>query len=500
MKKLFSVASVLLAILFISVSCQSAEQTKDRPAAVAGSFYPADPAQLAAFVDDQLSRAAVPKIHGSVLAVVAPHAGYQFSGAVAAHSYALLRGKKYSRVVIVAPSHVEAFRYTSVFDGDAYTTPLGKISVDREFARKLSGQARSIRLASAGHVVREQPEHSLEVQLPFLQRVLGEFKLVPIVMGDQSYMASRDLGMALAKLLRNDDDTLLIASSDLSHFHPYDQATQMDHALLDGITNNDFLTVSHNLEAKVWEACGGAPIVAVMIAAQHLGGSSTRLLKYANSGDVSGDKNRVVGYSAVAILKDMSDVKIGDVSLTNTERSELLKIARLSVETAVRDRKIYEPPVPAMQSLRRERGVFVTLTENGKLRGCIGYGSPLYPLYLAVRDVAAYAALRDSRFSPVRPEELNQLQYEISVLSPFVHVLDPKTVRIGEHGLLVKNGDREGYLLPQVPVEQHWDRNTYLEQGALKAGLPSDAWQQDSTDLFIFTAIVFSDREMEPKK
>jgi AmmeMemoRadiSam system protein B/AmmeMemoRadiSam system protein A len=494
--RLFPVFAVLLA----SISCQSAEQQNERSAAVAGSFYPADATKLTATVDEEISHANVPRIDGTVMALIAPHAGYQFSGSVAAHSYAMLRGKKFKRVILIGPSHVEGFGYTSIYGGQSYATPLGKVMVDLEFARKLAPMDRSMRISSTGHAVREQLEHSLEVQLPFLQRVLGDFKIVPIVIGNQSYESSRELGMALAKLLRNDSETLLVASSDLSHFHAYDEAVRMDRGLLNAITQNDFLTVSQNLDSRVWEACGGGPIVAVMLAAQQLGAGPARLIKYANSGDVTGEKSRVVGYSALAFIKGGNESKPEHLTISDAERSELLKIARLSVESAVRDHKTYEPPTPGTDNLRQERGVFVTLTRKGQLRGCIGYTSPVHPLYLAVREVAALAALRDPRFAPVRPDELGEIDYEISVLSPFLRVLDAKAIRVGDHGLLIRRGNQVGVLLPQVPVEQDWDRTTFLEEASLKAGLPRNSWQDEHTDVFTFTATVFSDHENSSKK
>ena len=483
------------ALLLWTPCCHSAEPQRERSATAAGSFYPADATQLASFVDGAMARADVPRINGKIIALIAPHAGYPFSGAVAAHSYALVKGTKFKRVILIGPTHVEPFGFTSVYDGDSYSTPLGKVLVDQEFARRLVSADRSIKLSSSGHKVQSRSEHSLEAQLPFLQRALGDFKVVPVVMGDQSYESSRALGMALAKLLRKDDETLLVASSDLSHFHKHDAAEAKDRALLKGITQNDFLTVSRNLELNVWEACGGAPIVAVMIAAQHLGASYPRLLKYANSGDVTGDKDRVVGYAALAIAKDRVDQKPESMLLDSAQKKELLRIARVSVETAVREHRAYEPPKPSTEPLLQESGAFVTLRKKGELRGCVGYTSAVYPLYIVVRDVAALAALRDARFSPVRPEELQDLEYEISVLSPMQHVLDPRKIQLGQHGLLIRRGLREGLLLPQVPVEQGWERSTFLEQVSLKAGLAVDSWREDDADLFTFTALVFSDHD-----
>ncbi|HWR14052.1 MAG TPA: AmmeMemoRadiSam system protein B [Terriglobales bacterium] len=495
MRKSFIAGVYAIAVLLAIVSCRGAEQPKDRAAAVAGTFYPADPTQLAAFVDGELAKAGVLQVGGTLIGLVVPHAGYPYSGPVAAYSYAQLKGKKFKRVVLIGPSHFEEIGFSSVYNGDAYTTPLGKVLVDREFAKKLASQGRSIRLSGAGHAVGQQSEHSLEVQLPFLQRTLGDFKIVPIVMGDQSYGAMRELGMGLAKLLKDDPDTLMVASSDLSHYHPYEDAARRDHNFLDAVTHNDFLSMSHNLESGIWEACGGGPIVTVMIAAQHLGASSPRVLKYANSGDVTGDKGRVVGYSAMALVKGADEAVETKAAIADEGRAELLKIARLSVETAVREHKMYEPPPPKLTELQLERGAFVTLTRKGELRGCVGYPSAVMPLYMVVRDVAALAAVRDTRFSPVKPEELKDLEYEISVLSPFVHVLDVKNIQVGRDGLIARKGSLEGYLLPQVPVEEHWNRDTFLEEIGIKAGLEKDAWRDADTDLFTFSAVVFSDHE-----
>lgn len=481
----------------VAASCLGAGGPRVRNAGVAGSFYPGDREQLSAMVDGFVADAAVKPGAAPVVALVAPHAGYQFSGAVAGHAYALLKGKTYQRVIVIAPSHYVGFGYSSVFNGDAYTTPLGQIAIDRQFATRLAGADPSIRFADAGHELGQQPEHSLEVQLPFLQRVLGNFRLVPIVMGNQSYQASRALGIALAKLLQNDRETLIVASSDLSHYHPYDEATTLDRHLLAAITQDDFLTVSRNTQIRAWEACGAGPVVAAMIAAERLGASAPRLLKYANSGDVTGDKSRVVGYSAVAFVRDTQTPPAEKITLSGAERAELLKIARTAVEMKVREHKDYEPPRPQSANLLQDRGAFVTLTRRGSLRGCIGYVAPFQPLYLAIRDVAISAAVHDNRFPPVKADELSQLEYEISVLSPFHHQLDPRRVRVGEHGLLIKRGNAEGVLLPQVPVEQHWDRDTFLDQASLKAGLSPRAWQDAETDVFSFTALVFSGNRLE---
>ena len=492
-----ALAAAASLLLVDGASRGGGQATKIRQPAVAGTFYPADPKELASMIDGFLAKATPPPLE-NVVALVAPHAGYVYSGPVAAWSYALLKGKKFDRVVVIAPSHYEAFGFSSVYDGAAYATPFGQVPVDQAFAAKLAKASPLIKLSSAGHAVSaDHLEHSIEVQLPFLQRVIGQFQLVPVIMGDQSYEACRALGLALAKLIAG-SNTLIVASSDLSHYHTYDQAVAEDLKTLNAIGEYDYFDLARNLEMQVWEACGGGPIVATMIAAERLGANQAKVLHYANTGDVTGDHSRVVGYGAVALVKAAGGKSAeAPFALGAKEKEALLKIARASVETSVRQHKTYECSTGGLEALAQERGAFVTLTENGQLRGCIGYVAPLKPLYLAVRDVASFAALKDTRFRPVTVSELGDLQYEISVLSPLRRVMDVQEIRIGQHGLLIHTNDHEGLLLPQVASEEHWDRSTFLEQLCFKAGIPARAWQDPGADLFRFTALVFGDHGPE---
>jgi len=495
-----NVAALLLLGLCSQGACRAQAPAQVREPAVAGAFYPADPAELTKLVDGLLAKAPSPQLP-DVVALVAPHAGYMYSAEVAAYAYAALKGRKIERVVVISPSHIDAFPYSAVYDGQAYATPLGRIPVDRAFGAALAKSSKLIQLSDRGHrAASGRAEHALEVQLPFLQRALVEFRLVPIVMGDQSYEACRALGLALAANIRG-PETVIVASSDLSHYHKYDQAVSLDRKTLRAIEGFDYLSLWRNLQQQVWEACGGGPIVAAMIASEKLGARQAKVLKYANSGDVTGDKSQVVGYGAVAIYKagGKAAAQQQGLTLSSAEISELFRIAHRSVETAVREHKIAEEPEPKMESLAQERGAFVTLKRNGELRGCIGYVSPIKPLALTVRDVAASAAVEDNRFPPVTPQELPSLEYEISVLSPMRRVLDLKEIQVGRDGLLVKQGRYEGLLLPQVPVEQGWDRTTFLEQTCRKAGLLEDCYKDSRTDLFRFTALVLDERASKPR-
>lgn len=471
---------------------------KIREAAVAGSFYPADAQELSAMIDGMLAQTALLPIDGPILGAVAPHAGYPYSGPVAAYTYAALKGRHYARVVVIAPSHYAAFGFTSVYDGDGYATPLGVVPVDRKFAERLAKMSPTIELSEQGHrVSADGGEHAIEVELPWLQRVLGSFELVPIVMGDQSYESSRALGVALARMIHEEgkeDETLVLASSDLSHYHAYNEAEAIDHKTLHALEAWDYFSMARNFETRVWEACGGAPIVATMIYAERMGANEAMVLKYLNSGDTSGNRSRVVGYSADLFVKAPQAAAVqARFALSHEDKAELLAIARKSVEFTVQNRQVYTPQPSSSEMLNQEAGAFVTITKGGNLRGCIGYTAAVKPLYLTVRDTAELAALRDPRFRPVTSGELPQLAYEISVLSPLRRVTDIEQIKVGEHGLLIKNGSSEGLLLPQVPVEQHWGRERFLEETCAKAGLRSNCWKEENTDIFSFTATVFAE-------
>ena len=466
-------------------------EKKIRPAAVAGAFYPADPHTLSGMLSQMLDKVPEPDATSQTLALIAPHAGYVYSGPVAAHAYRALQGKKFHRVVVIAPSHFEAFDYTSIYDGGGYATPLGTLTIDQKFCAALTKADTSIHLSPHGHASSPQGgEHAIEVQLPWLQHVLGDFLLVPIVMGNHSYAASRALGMALADLCA-DGKTLIVASSDLSHYHPYDEARRMDQQALSAVVAWDYFSLARNTTNRHWEACGAAPIVATMIASERLGATEAQLLNYANSGDTAGTRDRVVGYGSALLVRAKSSQSAQPYSLSNDDQSTLLNLARGAVETAVREDRALEPPAALSPALQEERGAFTTLHKNGHLRGCIGFTAPTKSLAGTVRDTALLAALRDPRFPHVKTEELAEIDYEISVLSPLRRVLDPEKIEVGVHGLLIKQGDKEGLLLPQVPLEWKWDRETFLAQTCHKAGLPLDAWKDPATDIFAFRAVVF---------
>ena len=273
--------------------------TDIRPATVAGSFYPADRVELESLVESCLESDAVPKDENKIVALVSPHAGLIYSGAVAGEGYRLLKNLKISKIIILAPSHYEYFEGGNIYDGSAYSTPIGDISIDSELSNELVEASEQLNYSSVGH----GKEHSLEVQLPFLQTVLpDDFEIVPIVIGNIDLTMAADIASALSESLNSSNsDVLMIASTDLSHFHEQDKANLLDKrtaGLIENMSINELYAACKSGEC---EACGVNPLLIVMEAAKLQGASSVEILKYATSGDVSGDYSSVVGYLSAVI-------------------------------------------------------------------------------------------------------------------------------------------------------------------------------------------------------
>lgn len=508
----FSGAGVIIALgvaaLGSAADAQEDVRTMDqtvRQPAVAGQFYTPHPAALKKEILGYLAAAHPVSPGGDPIAIVSPHAGYQYSGQVAAYAYKLVAGRSYDAVVVISPSHTEYFSFASVYPGDAYRTPLGDVPVDRELAKLIVSKGNLVRLDARGHETRamQRSEHALEVQLPFLQVALGEFKLVPIVMGDQSAPAVEALGVALGEALRG-KNVLIVASTDLSHFHDDGEAKLLDGEFQKRLALFDPDAMLGILESRSVEACGGGPVVSAMIAARALGATKCAVLRYANSGDVTGDRSSVVGYLAAAMVKEhqastgVSATKAG-AELTRDDKAFLLKLARSVIESECRGSKLTVSPPPS-PIMREPRGAFVTLKKSGRLRGCIGYIEAIKPLAETIREMAKAAAFSDWRFEQVRADELSAIEIEISVLSPLSVVRDPSTIVVGTHGLVVSRGANRGLLLPQVPLEWGWDRETFLAETCAKAGLPEGAWKEKGTKIESFTADVFSERELGLRK
>jgi len=270
-----------------------------RPPAVAGMFYPDDPHALDRQIEELLESVRAKPLNGSLIALVSPHAGYIYSGKTAAHAFVLLRGLSFDTVVIVAPSHREYFDGISVYEGNAYRTPLGDVPLDEDLRSSVAAGDEIIAVSDVGH----RSEHAVEVQIPFLQKVLNNFRILPIVMGDQRREYCMHLGVKLADATRG-KKVLLLASTDLSHYHPYRAAMDLDKIVIDEVRDLNFEMLMNDLEDERAEACGGGPTVAVLQAATTLGANRGHILHACNSGDVTGDTSGVVGYVSAAITRN----------------------------------------------------------------------------------------------------------------------------------------------------------------------------------------------------
>ncbi len=504
---------ITVIIIFIAVSTYSQgernkmEETVRQPA-VAGQFYNSDPEALRSAIRDFLSRAEPGRVDGEIIALVSPHAGYPYSGEVAAHGYELVQGKDYSNVVVISPSHYDHFNFSSVFSGRGYLTPLGEIRVNRKISKTLAEKSDMIRISERGHLssAMGRGEHALEVQLPFLQTVLGNFNLIPIVMGDQNRGTVEELGRALGDVLQG-KDVLIVASTDLSHFHSDREARKLDRIFMNKLEDFSPYDLMEAIGTGRTEACGGGPTAAAMMAARMMGADGCEVLTYANSGDITGDTSGVVGYTSAVILKSKSENHSGGQQeegkkdnpggreLSRDDKIFLLKMTREVIRAECEGT---EPDIPENSSpvMQENRGVFVTIKKDGQLRGCIGYVEAVKSLYQSVKDMAFSAAFRDYRFPPVKAPEVPQLEISISVLSPIFEISDPSNVEVGKHGLIISRGSQRGLLLPQVPVEWSWDRETFLDQTCVKAGLPKGCWKKEGAKIEAFTADVFSEEEL----
>jgi AmmeMemoRadiSam system protein B/AmmeMemoRadiSam system protein A len=477
------------------------ETQKIRKPAVAGAFYPGDPLSLSKKIAGFFKNVKKEELAGEVVGLVAPHAGYDYSGQVAACGFKQLEGMQYDVVVVISPFHYDRFSGSSVYDGSAYETPLGIIEVDKELALKITSLSEDVHLSDRGHaMIGMRGEHSLEVELPFLQIVLGDFKLVPIVMGDQDFESCQALGQTLAKALKN-KKALIVASSDLYHGQGRNQAVKSDKVVIERVGSFDYRGLYDDAAKGKCMACGSGPIIATMIAAEGLGADQSKVLHYANSYDVTGDESYVVGYMAAAFSRSGSPAKgksektekekVGiDMGLSDKDKEILKEMARKSIECSVKGEPLPEFKVES-EILKEHRGAFVTIEKHGSLRGCIGFIEAVKPLHITIKEMAQAAALKDPRFPPVTPEELGDLEVEISVLTPLRRIEDINEIEIGKHGIYMKSGYYSGLLLPQVATDYGWDRLTFLKQTCHKAGMDADCWKRKETEIYLFSADIF---------
>jgi len=498
------------------------ETKRVRKAQVAGSWYPADKEHLAPYLDELLAEAKPPKVGGPVMALISPHAGYRFSGRAAATGYALLRGQDIRRVIVLAISHHFPLRGASIPDVTHFETPLGLIPLDGPAVARLRRSPVVSAIERA-----ETEEHSLEMQLPLLQRVVPTFTLVPILVGTMRDADYTELANVLAEIV--DAHTLVVASSDFTHRgenYGYEvpagkgtiqeRLAKIDDGSVDQILKLSRRGLLDHADRTGTTICGLHPIALLLELLAKFQGRGQVVSRY-TSGDVTADWSSSVTYIDVAFTgkwpesSKLEAARAGGEKmfpLSDEDRTTLLRLARASLEASVHKGSFdvsIKKAVPTTPSLERKAGAFVTLkckmSDDGRcigrgedLRGCIGTIEPTESLYVTVAMRAASAALEDTRFPhTVSVSELPFITIEISVLTPPVSVKSPDEIVVGKHGIILSVGWNRATFLPQVAPEQGWDRETTLRHLARKAGLSEDAWKK--AEYRVYEAIVFGEDE-----
>jgi len=472
---------------------------------VSGQFYPGNKNSLSSQIDNFFKNVEQePALEDKdILAIIAPHAGYTYSGQVAAYAFKAIEGRSYDSVIVLAPSHFYALTGASVYKEGFFRTPLGDIEVDSELANKLILSSEKIEFIPQAF----EREHSLEVELPFLQKSLSSFKIVPVIFGQMDYTDCVKMAQAIIDIAK-DKKILIVASTDLSHYHPYLRAVELDVKAISYFKDIDALGLWRSNLKKESEACGLIPVLVLLNYARELG-LKAEVLNYANSGDVTGDKSGVVGYVSVVFFKNNNNsTKLdspatagsrqrrekGEEEMFNeVQKQRLLEIARQTLTEYITSGKRLSFKEDDSQ-LNITRGAFVTLHKDGNLRGCIGLFTSNEPLCKVISQMAIESATGDPRFSPVTKEELGHINIEISVLTEPQLIDDWQKIRLGVDGVIVRKGFSQGVFLPQVATETGWDLETFLSQLCLqKAGLSPDAYKDSSTKLYTFQAVIFSE-------
>jgi AmmeMemoRadiSam system protein B/AmmeMemoRadiSam system protein A len=513
---LFLLTCITLAIP--AVACFAADPPRPatgrtREPALAGTWYPDSRAMVTALAR-HLERAAAsaPALAERPVALVVPHAGWQYSGVAAAAAFRSLKPGDAERVVVVAPSHHAAFRGYSVDDASAYRTPLGAIPLCADGVRALLGGGLASTVAAA-----QDREHAVEIELPFLQTHLKGFCLVPVLVGQTTPAQEKEFAARLAGL--DDGKTLFVFSSDFTHYGPRfeytpfgasaakarDRIRAQDDEAVGLLSKQDVSGFRGFLDRTGATICGRAGLGTMLeLLARIAPGASPVLLAHYSSGDLSetaGDDSSV-DYVAMAFVRGRAPdsqpltnpppqkaVAPGSAPVSPELGARLVRLARATLETELSGGDALDlelSRLPLGEDLERLQATFVTLNRarpeevrsQGRLRGCVGQVEPTYPLYLAVVTAALNAALHDTRFSPVSAGELGGLEVEVTVLSPPRRVSSWKEIRIGPHGMVLEKAGRRALFLPQVAVEQHWTLEETLGALSQKAGLPQDAWRE----------------------
>ncbi len=461
---------LIFSVLYIANLSTMPEEKIIQHAVVAGQWYPADADGLRSAVEGYMNASEKKDLNGTVMAIIVPHAGYEYSGKIAGAAFRQIGS--YDNIFLIGPSHYYPIDGLIAMNATAYETPLGEMSISPIEKQLLSDGAKYMPEAF-------EKEHSLEAQIPFLQATENKSSLVLMLTGSTDNTILKNV---LEKYSGNRD--LIIVSADLSHYHPETIAKQLDEYTINSIMNIDsFRIMSAEIDAP-------AAVAALLQIAKERQWKPV-LLKYGNSGDVSGNKSSVVSYAAFAFLQDWSVIKDDQAFLLNLSRSTLQNYVSNKISTTIEENSV--PP-----KLLESKGCFVTLNENGELRGCIGHLEAQEPLYKCVIDNTINAAARDTRFSPVISEEVSNITIEISVLtnpepagSIGTGLMDMLTTK---DGVILKQFGKESTYLPQV-WSQIPGKQEFLSSLCQKGGMDALCWNSTQTQAFIYKDFAFSEEK-----
>ncbi len=493
-----------LIMIFMTMSISGQQKGYDRDPVVAGSFYPARESELNRQLEQCFNEAVrlvsfSVKPGEKVRAIISPHAGYIFSGTVAASAVGCIPSEtEYDNIFIIGSSHRVSFRGASVYTEGNYRTPLGIVTVNTTIAKELVDNSAIFTYHKSAHT----SEHSLEVQLPFLQYHLGnDIRIVPIILGTQSSKVCEDIASALKPYFNGNN--LFVISSDFSHYPSFEDAAKVDKLTVEGLISGDpdtFLSTlkknsGMNINGLATSMCGWTSALVLLHLAQSEPGLEFKHILYQNSGHSNyGDRSSVVGYHSVALIKkDQPGNNELDFSITHEDQNSLLNMARQSIRSLLYKEK--QPEIDESElspALLMELGAFVTLNMDGKLRGCIGRFMPAEPLYETVRSMAIEAAFNDTRFKALTREEFEKINIEISVLSPLRKIDNINEITLGKHGVYIKKDYRSGTFLPQVADNRDWTVTDFLGHISRdKAGLGWTGWKD--AEIYVYEAFVFGE-------
>jgi len=495
---------IVLLSIFSIMETFSQNNSPERQPIAAGRFYPADKETLTNDLSKLFESCKKSPEDWKVRAIICPHAGYVFSGRIAAAAYsAVSRKSSYKNIFIIGSSHIMLFNGASVYNSGDYLTPLGTVTVNKEIANKLIRENKVFNFPIDSH----KQEHSIEVQLPFIQYYFKDKpSIVPIIIGTDNENTVKKIAEALRPWFT--PENLFVISSDFSHYPPYKEAIETDNATAISIESgnpNIFLKMleensSKQIKGLATSMCGWTSGLALLYLGEGNKNLEIKLIDYCNSGDspYSG-KDEVVGYNAMVMIEkslkpDFSPHSEIGISFTEEEKAQLFAIVRNSIHSMLYDKQrieIDENTVPT--KFKTPMGAFVTLKIKGELRGCIGRFISATPLYEVVRTSALSSAFEDPRFSPLTKEEFKKTEIEITVLGPLKKIKNINEIILGKHGIYIKKDNQSGTMLPQVATENGWTVEQFLGFTSRdKVGIGWDGWKD--AEIFIYEGIVLDEK------